>query len=117
MFSKTLAIATSVIVFSLATTAFAQTSRDIRQAQRGLQAVGLYRGHIDGRFGRGTSGAVKQYQAQKGLEQTGQLDATTLADLRQETSGARSAPSASPMESPTTQRPRENPGPTQPSPN
>lgn len=116
MFRKTLLLATSILVLGLGTTAFALTTRDVTEAQHGLQAVGLYHGRIDGRFGRGTRRAVMQFQAKHGLKQTGQLDDKTLADLRQETAGARSAPSASPMRMPS-QTPRENPGPSQPSPN
>lgn len=92
MFQKTLLIATSIIALSLATTAFALTSKDIRDAQNGLQSEGFYRGKLDGKVGPATRSAIARYQAKHGLKQTGHLDRKTLSGLREATAGAKSAP-------------------------
>jgi formylglycine-generating enzyme required for sulfatase activity len=57
---------------------------DIRQAQAWLQVAGLNPGPADGVWGRRTETAVRQFQAQQGLPQTGQLDAATQNKLQEE---------------------------------
>jgi len=58
------------------------SSDDIRQAQEALQDQGLYHGQVDGKWGPETKRAVSQFQKQKGLKQTAQLDHQTLNDLQ-----------------------------------
>ena len=53
----------------------------LRRAQAKLAALGLYKGLPDGRFGPGTQEALKAFQKQKGLSQTGLPDQITLFHL------------------------------------
>ena len=54
---------------------------DVRKIQTRLAELGLYRGTIDGSFGGGTEGAVKVFQRNSGLDQNGNIDASTWAKL------------------------------------
>ncbi|MEP2777631.1 MAG: peptidoglycan-binding domain-containing protein [Luteolibacter sp.] len=51
------------------------------RAQRRLQALGFYRGAIDGDFGRGSRAALVKFQRGKHLRPTGVLDAMTIRAL------------------------------------
>jgi peptidoglycan hydrolase-like protein with peptidoglycan-binding domain len=53
-----------------------------RDVQRWLAVLDHYRHGIDGIFGRGTRGAIADWQAGQGIEPTGYLDRTALARLR-----------------------------------
>ena len=53
----------------------------IRSAQQKLNDEGYKSGTIDGTMGPVTAGAVRKYQQDKGLKQTGALDETTLSHL------------------------------------
>jgi peptidoglycan hydrolase-like protein with peptidoglycan-binding domain len=53
----------------------------IRQVQQALDKDGFKAGPTDGRWGRETENAVKQFQESKQLQATGQLDRQTVADL------------------------------------
>ena len=57
-------------------------SSNVRQAQEALQDQGLYKGQVDGKMGPETKHAIAQFQKQKGLKQTAQLDQPTLNDLQ-----------------------------------
>jgi osmotically inducible lipoprotein OsmB len=59
----------------------ARAGDDVRQAQRALQAQGIYRGPIDGIYGPQTRAAVVQYQHYNGLRDTATLDAETMARI------------------------------------
>jgi peptidoglycan hydrolase-like protein with peptidoglycan-binding domain/predicted small secreted protein len=63
-------------------------SDDVKQVQTALQTQGLYHGPIDGIYGPGTRNAVKKYQSQAGITQTGQLDQQTMQDLTRSGSGS-----------------------------
>jgi peptidoglycan hydrolase-like protein with peptidoglycan-binding domain len=54
----------------------------VKQAQEALQTQGLYHGQLDGKWGPETRHAVAQFQKQKGLKQTAQLDEQTMSDLQ-----------------------------------
>lgn len=58
------------------------SSDQVKQAQEALQSQGLYRGQVDGKWGPRTRQAVAQFQKQKGLKQTAQLDQQTMNDLQ-----------------------------------
>lgn len=58
------------------------STNDIRHAQRSLKEQGLYKGHVDGKFGPETRTAVSEFQKQNGLPQTASLDEQTMNDLR-----------------------------------
>jgi peptidoglycan hydrolase-like protein with peptidoglycan-binding domain len=58
------------------------SSDNVRQAQEALQDQGLYKGQVDGKMGPQTKQAITQFQKQKGLKQTAQLDQPTMNDLR-----------------------------------
>lgn len=60
----------------------APVSMSVREAQQKLQALGLYRGTIDGIAGGGTADALRNFQRIRGLPVTGQLDAATASALR-----------------------------------
>jgi len=53
----------------------------IRKVQQALDKDGFKAGRADGRWGRETENAVKQFQQSKQLQATGQLDQQTIADL------------------------------------
>ena len=54
---------------------------EIRQVQQALDKNGQQVGRVDGRWGRKTSDALKQFQQSKGIQTNGQLDQQTLSDL------------------------------------
>lgn len=58
------------------------SSAEIREAQRRLAALGLYRGRIDGIAGRGTTAAVRQFEVRQGLAPTGRVTPELLRELR-----------------------------------
>ena len=58
-----------------------RASRRVRAVQRELRARGYRVGHLDGRFGPRTRGAVSWFQLKHGLQSTGRVDAATLAEL------------------------------------
>ena len=58
------------------------SSDNIKQAQEALQSQGLYKGQVDGKWGPQTRHAVAQFQKEKGLKQTAQLDQRTMNDLQ-----------------------------------
>jgi peptidoglycan hydrolase-like protein with peptidoglycan-binding domain len=58
------------------------SSDNVRQAQEALQDQGLYKGQVDGKMGPQTKHAIAQFQKQKGLKQTAQLDQPTMNDLQ-----------------------------------
>lgn len=60
---------------------------DVRAVQQSLNDQGYDVGNIDGVWGPKTSGAVRKFQADHGLEATGRLDAETRTAL-QSTNGA-----------------------------
>lgn len=49
--------------------------------QEQLEALGLYRGPIDGDYGKGTKAAVSKFQATCELEETGELEIATRVCL------------------------------------
>ena len=51
------------------------------EMQRKLNRQGFSAGQVDGLWGPNTSAALRRYQAKNGLQQSGQLDARTLAML------------------------------------
>lgn len=57
------------------------TQDDVRQAQQQLQAMGLYRGPVDGLIGSGTKRALARFQRQNGLPMTATLDEQTMQRL------------------------------------
>ena len=54
----------------------------IRQAQQGLKDLGLLDGKADGVAGKKTEAAVRAFQRQSGLPETGVLDAATFEAIR-----------------------------------
>jgi peptidoglycan hydrolase-like protein with peptidoglycan-binding domain len=53
----------------------------VRQVQQALDKNGFKAGPTDGRWGRETENAVKQFQQSKQIQANGQLDQQTVADL------------------------------------
>ena len=67
----------------------AQLDREAREAlQIALQWFGYYTSGIDGAFGPGTRGAMRQWQAAQGVEETGVLTTRQRADLLAQYQGA-----------------------------
>lgn len=63
-------------------TALVLSSSQVMSLQRGLQACGYYQGcKIDGDFGPYTLQAVKEYQRDHGLQQTGKVDSSLLQQV------------------------------------
>lgn len=50
--------------------------------QERLQAHGFYKGEIDGKIGRASKAAIREFQGSKGLEVTGKADTRTVIELR-----------------------------------
>lgn len=57
------------------------SAAQVKQAQTELRQMGLYKGTLDGKTGPQTRQALRQYQTQKRLPQTGELDQQTLVEL------------------------------------
>jgi hypothetical protein len=57
------------------------SSEEIRQVQQKLTEMGFHAGEVDGQWGPQTQSAIKNFQQQKGLEPTGQLDKKTMDEL------------------------------------
>jgi N-acetylmuramoyl-L-alanine amidase len=72
-------------------------SADIRDAQQRLQALGLYRGSVDGMWGPETQVATERFQRNRGLAHTAILDRKTVAALKDETPSDRLAAIARPV--------------------
>lgn len=71
------------------------TGNGVKEVQMILTALGHYHGAIGGNYGAQTAAAVKAFQTAHGLPPTGNVDAATLAKLRQ-VNGARPAAPATP---------------------
>jgi hypothetical protein len=66
---------------SIAIVHFADSTAQIKQAQRRLQEAEFYTGAIDGVLGPNTKAALRRYQAKHGLPETGELDTATQKAL------------------------------------
>ena len=53
----------------------------VREVQRALQSKGHETGPIDGVFGPQTASALRAFQRAQGLNESGEMDAQTLASL------------------------------------
>lgn len=80
------------------------SSDQVKEAQEALQSQGLYRGQVDGKWGPQTRQAVAQFQKQKGLKQTAQLDQQTMSDLQNGSMSGSDNMSSSPNQSPASTR-------------
>jgi len=73
---------TSKILFDSGTSSSSALSREqLKKVQTALKNQGLYKGKIDGIFGKLTNSAVKQFQQKNGLSATGTIDAATEAKI------------------------------------
>ena len=70
----------------------------IRAAQQQLKYSGLYNGSVDGKLGLETQQALRQFQQQHGLRQSGTLDEKTYTALQGDTGqvGSSLAPGGQP---------------------
>ena len=59
-----------------------ESSKDVKEAQEGLKALGLYSGNVTGHCGDKTVSAIKAFQKSKGLSVTGKADSKTLAAIK-----------------------------------
>jgi hypothetical protein len=66
---------------SIAIVEFADSTDQVKQAQRRLREAGFYTGSIDGVLGPNTAEALRRYQAKHGLPETGELDTATQKAL------------------------------------
>jgi murein L,D-transpeptidase YcbB/YkuD len=57
------------------------TDGTVRSAQAALNAQGFDAGAVDGQFGPNTQSAVRRFQVERGLPQSGTLDGATLSAL------------------------------------
>jgi peptidoglycan hydrolase-like protein with peptidoglycan-binding domain len=84
---------------------------NVRQAQEALQDQGIYKGQVDGKMGPQTKHAIAQFQKQKGLKQTAQLDQPTMSDLQNGAMSGSDNSSSSPSGSgPIGRSPNGSPG-------
>ncbi len=65
------------------------TKEEKRHIQRSLRDLGLYHSGIDGLFGRGTRGAIREFQEAIGIVATGYLNAAQAAKLHARAAEAR----------------------------
>ena len=68
------------------------------QIQEALEWVGVYRGGVDGAFGRGTRAAIAAFQQSHGFEPTGVLKSTELRQLLDGVTAEKSALGLTPFE-------------------
>ena len=86
-----------------------QPSAEVREAQQRLQAQGIYNGPIDGIWGPDTEAAIERFQRGHGLQVTGRLDNTTVAEMRRDLPAVRtSAAGPIPLSNPTDVRAVQN---------
>ena len=73
----------------------------LRAAQQQLKYSGLYPGSVDGKMGWETQRALRQFQQQHGLRQSGALDEKTMTALQGDTVqvGSSRAPRGQPSDS------------------
>ncbi len=62
--------------------AWETTAYDPMEIQRHLKELGYYQGAIDGRIGKGTKRAIRRFQAEQNLEETGEPSVALVLDLR-----------------------------------
>ena len=62
------------------------SSEVIKQVQQQLKAAGIYEGEIDGKLSSETQEAIEQFQDDKGLPLTGNLDPEIMAALQKDSS-------------------------------
>jgi peptidoglycan hydrolase-like protein with peptidoglycan-binding domain len=77
----------------------------VMAAQEALKQKGFDPGPADGMMGPKTRAALKEFQKSEQLDQTGRLDAETMAKLGVQDKANGASPSASPPTSPTRQNP------------
>jgi hypothetical protein len=65
----------------MATYKLGSKGEEVRKIQEKLQALGIYRGPLDGDFGGGTDGGVKLFQQREGLEVDGIVGPITWGKL------------------------------------
>jgi peptidoglycan hydrolase-like protein with peptidoglycan-binding domain len=72
----------------------------ITAAQQQLKYSGLYNGSVDGKMGSETQRALRQFQQQHGLRQSGALDGRTMTALQGDTGqvGSSLAPGGQPSD-------------------
>ena len=63
------------------TTSASASDSTVRDAQAALNSQGYSAGMVDGRWGPSTQNAVRRFQSDKGLTQSGTLDSATLNAL------------------------------------
>ena len=63
------------------TTSASASDSTVRDAQAALNSQGYSAGMVDGRWGPSTQNAVRRFQSDRGLEQSGTLDDATLSAL------------------------------------
>jgi len=57
-------------------------SAAVRKAQQALKDFGIYSGTVDGLMGPQTAAAIRSFQAEMGLAETGKLDIKTMKEIR-----------------------------------
>lgn len=77
----TLTVALGVLGLSLAPSALAASSEDIKKVQQSLSDKGYDAGPVDGVLGSRTRASIRQYQASEKLTVNGRLDAETAGKL------------------------------------
>ena len=58
------------------------TTDQVKEAQQGLAKAGFYKGQANGKYGRSTRKAIREYQKANKLKVTGRLDNELLTKLR-----------------------------------
>jgi len=103
-----------MFAFAMASASFAADKAKITKAQEALKALGTYQGEVTGTMDEATTTAVKAFQKEKGLKETGKLNKKTMAALEkaaaEKAGGApAAAPAEKPAEAPAAAAPAEKP--------
>lgn len=77
--------------------------KTIVQAQQQLLDLGYEPGPVDGKLGKGTISAIKKFQKENNLPETGQADTTTVNTLMRQTKGQSATPESQPQATTTPQ--------------
>jgi peptidoglycan hydrolase-like protein with peptidoglycan-binding domain len=70
--------------------------------QQTLKLAGFWDGPVDGKWTPALTEALKKFQKELGVKQTGTVDAATIAALEKAIAKAQEEPSASPTSAPAT---------------
>lgn len=87
------------------------SNKIVSQVQQQLLGLGYQPGPVDGVLGKGTVNAIKQFQKDNNLSETGQADSNTLKVVEEKSEGQTTQPGNQPQPSTSTLTPQKEPPP------